>query len=298
MDSLRLLYIYAYVLQYGSMNAAAAQLGMTASAVSQHIRKLEQHYQVQLLVRNTRKLCPTEAGKILWHYANQLIALHAETEQAMSQMQLEPSGTVHLSIPTAFASARAFGAAIKALHEQYPNIILNVQETNRFIDFEKEKIDIAIRVLLEPPSPSDLIVRPLQRWQLHLYAHPDYLARQPITQISDLLHANWLNHNDAFLLNFFNLLELPAHLPKRRIDCPHNSMLAKTMACAGLGVVMLLEGDAEQEVADGRLQQVLPQLDLYQLTVYAVTPHRSQSAKVQAVLDMLKRHFHHGSTSK
>ncbi len=68
----KLIYIFATVLQYGSMNAAAPHLGMTASAISQAIRKLENHYGVKLLNRTTRSLTPTAEGRQLQQYARQL----------------------------------------------------------------------------------------------------------------------------------------------------------------------------------------------------------------------------------
>lgn len=65
MDQFKLIYIFAMILQHGSMNAAAPHLGMTASAISQAIRKLEAHFGVKLLNRTTRSLTPTAEGKQL-----------------------------------------------------------------------------------------------------------------------------------------------------------------------------------------------------------------------------------------
>ena len=76
MEQFKLIYIFATVLQYGSMNAAAPHLGMTASAISQAIRKLENHYGVKLLNRTTRSLTPTAEGRQLQQYARQLTDWH------------------------------------------------------------------------------------------------------------------------------------------------------------------------------------------------------------------------------
>lgn len=68
MEHAKPLLIFAAVLKHGSMNAAAPHLGITASAVSQHIHKLEKIYKIRLLNRSTRNLSPTEAGRKLWGY--------------------------------------------------------------------------------------------------------------------------------------------------------------------------------------------------------------------------------------
>lgn len=81
MEQFKLIYIFATVLQYGSMNAAAPHLGMTASAISQAIRKLENHYSVKLLNRTTRSLTPTAEGRQLQQYARQLTDWHDAVER-------------------------------------------------------------------------------------------------------------------------------------------------------------------------------------------------------------------------
>ena len=62
MQDIKPLLVFAAVLEHGSMNAAAAALGMTPSAVSQHVGRLERQYGVKLLNRSTRRMAPTEAG--------------------------------------------------------------------------------------------------------------------------------------------------------------------------------------------------------------------------------------------
>ena len=68
MQDIKPLLVFATVLEQGSMNGAATALGMTPSAVSQHISRLETLHQVKLLHRSTRHLVPTDAGRALGHY--------------------------------------------------------------------------------------------------------------------------------------------------------------------------------------------------------------------------------------
>lgn len=290
MDQFKPLYVFATVLKYGSMNAAAPHLQMTASAVSQHIRNLERHYGVQLLVRNTRSLALTESGKAIWQYADQLCQLQQQIDQTFEQLQDEPSGTVSISLPTGYAQLAPFQMAMKKLWQYYPKLRLVIKEENRFTDFSQDDTDIAIRAVPSPDDPN-LIVRPLAVWQTWLCASPDYLQHRPIKQQGDLLHAHWLNHSDKILQQSLRELNLPEQLPISRIDCPNSSATAKSMALAGMGVAILLEGDVQPDIQAGKLNIVLPDFPLQTRTIYAVTPHRSQSAKVQVVLEHLKASF-------
>ena len=74
MDDLKPLLAFAAVLEHGSMNAAAKALGMTPSAVSQHISRLEKLHGVKLLHRSTRRLAPTDAGQALAAHCRRLLA--------------------------------------------------------------------------------------------------------------------------------------------------------------------------------------------------------------------------------
>lgn len=65
MDSIKAMLIFAQVIESGSMSAAAKHLGISASAISQHLRQLEKHYAMKLLNRTTRQLNPILEGEIL-----------------------------------------------------------------------------------------------------------------------------------------------------------------------------------------------------------------------------------------
>lgn len=100
MEQFKLIYIFATVLQYGSMNAAAPHLGMADSAISKAIRKLENHYSVKLLNRTTRSLTPMTEGWQLQQYARQLIDWHDAVER---EMQLGTNNTAARINPTIVA---------------------------------------------------------------------------------------------------------------------------------------------------------------------------------------------------
>lgn len=290
MEHLKQILIFNTVLQHGSMNAAAQALGISTSAVSQHIRKLEQHYRVKLLNRTTRSLVPTEEGRILHQYARQLADWQEASERAMGNLQAEPAGEVRISLPTGYSGTTALKNTVQTLHRRHPKIRLVLLESNRLADLHNDDADIAVRAITRPDDP-DTIARPLAVWQTRLCAAPDYLQRHPINAPQDLPQAHWLNHSDAVLLHTFRHLGLPETLPAQRTDCPNVSLAARELARAGMGVAILLSGDADPLIRDGSLVAVLPQYPLPERTLYAVTAHRAQSAKVRAVLAALTESF-------
>ena len=291
MEHLKLIAIFNAVLKHGSMNAAAQHLNMTASAVSQHIQKLEKHYQIKLLNRTTRSLAPTEEGRILWQYAQQLADLSAQTEQAMQNLRAEPAGDVRITLPEGYAQTPAIRQTIASLREHYPAIRLILIEDNRLSDLHADHSpDIAIRAVPEPDDDR-LIARPLAHWPTMICASPDYLSRHPIAATQDLPQAHWLNFQDSVLLDTLQQLGLSKVLPPSRTDCLNHSSTARELARAGLGLAVLLAGDVAPYIADGSLVQVLPQYPLPVRTIYAVTAYRGQSAKIRVVLETLSQCF-------
>lgn len=93
MEQLKRMAVFATVVDKGSMVAAAEALGMTASAVSQQIRKLEQSTQVNLLHRTTRKLTLTEAGATFYQSCSQVLALAEEAQQRLAELRDAPVGS-------------------------------------------------------------------------------------------------------------------------------------------------------------------------------------------------------------
>ena len=126
MDDLKPLLVFAAVLEHGSMNAAAQALGMTPSAVSQHIARLESLHNVKLLHRSTRRVSPTEAGAALAQYCRRLTATLHDTRLALANLQTEVAGEVRLTAPTSLATATAFQQALQRIAREHPALRLHL----------------------------------------------------------------------------------------------------------------------------------------------------------------------------
>lgn len=145
MQDIKPLLVFAAVLEHGSMNAAAAALGMTPSAVSQHINRLETLHGIKLLNRSTRSLSPTDAGRALGEYCRRLAATLTDTRTVIDNLKTEPVGELRISLTSSVIGSRAFQTAFSRLQTEFPKIrpVLNFSDT--LDDLQHNQTDIAIR---------------------------------------------------------------------------------------------------------------------------------------------------------
>ncbi len=290
MENAKRLLIFNEVIKKGSMSKTAQSLGMTASAVSQHLQNLERDYGLKLLNRNTRRLELTEAGRILWQQTEKLADIMRETQEKMTALKAKPSGTVRLSLPTGFVRCREIRELMRIIDQDFPEIRLVLLAEDSLAQLQQGTADIALRVG-EISDSMDNVVYRLADWTMFIAASPEYLAENPITQPTDLLTAHWLNHSDFVLFNAFETLNLPKILPEKRTECPNMSAIAYYLATEGMGLTFILEGELQVFEKNHRLQSVLPHAKLPQKRISAVVANAAQSAKNAAVLNVLKRVF-------
>ncbi|ROV54424.1 LysR family transcriptional regulator [Neisseria chenwenguii] len=289
MEHAKLILIFHAVITHGSMNKAGLVLGMSASAISQHIRNLEKFYKIKLLNRNTRTLTPTDAGRKLWTYAQNLHRVIAECNSAMADMHQTPQGDVAISLPSGYAGLPQIQNAIRSIRLHYPKIRLILKSSDDMADLWQDKIDIAIRTGLPDDLSDDMIARELASWQITVCANRHYLEQHPIVSKTDLLSAHWLNFNAHILKSVLAALDLPSDLPQERTDCTVSD--ARILVQAGLGVAVFLSGESTPLIQSGKLVEILPALPKPGRTLYAITAGRSDVFKVAAVIEEIKKAF-------
>lgn len=290
MDDLRPLLAFAAVLEQGSMNAAAQVLGMSPSAVSQHISRLEKLHGVKLLHRSTRHLAPTDAGSALGEHCRRLLASVQDVRLTLTNLKTDIAGEVRLAAPTSMANAAAFQRALRRIGDEHPALRLQLHFGEALADLRSGAIDIALRGGNHALDAPDLVARHLADWRWQICAAPAWLEQTPpIHSPADLLRHRWLHH-------------LPLHLEMQRGEARYLLDIEDSLYCnqlatvhvlceAGLGLALMLEGEAAAALACGRLQRVLPEWTLPAVSIYAVTPHRVQAAKIAAVLAILRETF-------
>jgi len=159
-DRLKRMAVFARVVEANSMSAAARELGMTTSAVSQQIRQLEAETGLALLHRSTRRLNTTEAGQA--YYEDCAAMLHAAqaAEQRLSDLRDEPRGELRVAFPVGFSAHLA--AALAPLLRAHPRLTLRLFAEDRRVDLIGERIDLAIRA--GALADSTLVARRLAEW--------------------------------------------------------------------------------------------------------------------------------------
>ena len=288
MDDLQPLLAFAAVAKLGSMNAAGQYLGISASAVSQHISRLESLHGVTLLHRSTRKIVLTEAGHLLAQHAAQLQQAALYTQNALDSLKSEVSGTLRLSLISGLTEATWFQAALRELLQTYPAITPQLFMSDQIIDLKQERIDMAFRAGEGSLNQGDLVAKRLVTANWQICAAPDYLAKMPAIQHpEDLAEHRWIaisginqtlqNGENTFLLQ-----------PTNYLYCDQLSGL-RNCALAGLGLSIQTDIEIHGLLEKGLLQVVLPEWKLLSINLYAVMPYRIQSAKVRVWLEIVQR---------
>ncbi len=164
---------FACVVDCGSFSAAARRMGLTPSAVSRQVARLEAVLQVRLLERTTRKLRLTDAGTAAYARCQDMVSAAREVLALSDTHTAEPRGLVRVSM------AKALGRLV--IHplmpeflRRYPEVDVQMVVTDRTVDLFEEAIDLAIRVTDAPPP--GLAGRPLMHIRHIVCASPQYLA--------------------------------------------------------------------------------------------------------------------------
>jgi DNA-binding transcriptional LysR family regulator len=172
---------FAAVVRLGSFTRAAAQMGVTQSALSQTIRSLERRLDLKLLNRTTRSVSPTEAGERLYLTVGPRFA-DIEAELAtLGELRGRPAGTVRITA-TDHAVRTLVWPRLQAWLPKYPDINVEISSDNRFIDIVAERFDIGVR--LGGDVAKDMIaVRIAPDMRLIVVGSPGYFKRRarPLT---------------------------------------------------------------------------------------------------------------------
>jgi DNA-binding transcriptional LysR family regulator len=171
--------------ELGSFTAAASAAGVTPAAVSRSVARLEERMGVRLFVRTTRHIRLTDVGRDYFEQCRQALTQLIEAERMATGQQLQPVGTLRISVPTTYAHYRLL-PLLPEFRERHPEVRLDIHVSNRNVDFSDEQFDLAIRV--RTPADSSLIVRHLEDAELVVVATPEYLAKRGMPDTLEDLH--------------------------------------------------------------------------------------------------------------
>ena len=175
LDNLPDMAVFARVVDAGSFSGAARQLGITPSAVSRQVARLEAVLRVRLLERTTRKLRLTEAGAAAYTRCQAMVAAAREVLALSDTHTASPRGLVRVSMPKAWGR-QLVHPLMPGFLRQYPEVDVQLVITDRAVDLFEESIDLAIRITDAPPP--GLAGRPLMPVRHLVCASPQYVAER------------------------------------------------------------------------------------------------------------------------
>lgn len=285
---------FATIVETGSISAAARQLGLSPSAISQQLHQLENLVGLSLLHRSTRQLVLTEAGQQYYECCATIMRAAQDAELRMSELRETPSGQLRITTSIGFA-LRHLPAALAPMLKQHPRLSLQVISRDEQIDLYEHRIDLAIR--LGKQRDSNLTTRTLARWERVLCAAPEYLKRHgmPLTPEDlgkhEFLTLAHLSSHEDMELHDGNGQSIQVAIHSRiRGD---NSPAAREMMRQGLGINSSLLPDVIEDLASGRLVRLLPQWQLTPVSLHAVTPGSEQPPKVSHAIEAIRRYLQH-----
>jgi DNA-binding transcriptional LysR family regulator len=184
--------VFSTVIERGSFSAAARLLGLTPSAVSRIVARIEARLGVRLIVRTTRALALTPEGEAYLGAARRILRDLEESERAVTG-QATPSGRLRINA-TLTHGRLCIVPLLREFLELYPDILVDISLTDAKIDLVEERTDVAIRI--GPLSDSALVARRLGDSGRSVVASPAYLERHGTPVVpEDLLDHNCIAFN-------------------------------------------------------------------------------------------------------
>jgi DNA-binding transcriptional LysR family regulator len=248
---------------------------------------------VRLLNRTTRKLSLTESGQAFFERTVQLLADLEEAEDSVTASTLVPRGTLKLTCAITFGE-RHIAPAIVAFGAKHPQLRFDVELSDRMVDLVEEGFDLAIRI--GPPSGQALIARRIGQTQLVCCAAPAYLARHGAPKVpQDLANHRCLSYSYLSIRDLWRFRDAAGKDHTVRIAGPahaNNGRFLTGLAAAGMGISLEPDFIVGDELASGRLVEVLKNFRPPDAPIHAVYPSRRHlSAKVRAFVDFLAERF-------
>ncbi|WP_076593542.1 LysR family transcriptional regulator [Herminiimonas arsenitoxidans] len=184
MDNLSSLNVFVHAGEARSFTAAGQQLGISASAVSKAIVRLEERLGVRLFHRSTRAINLTPEGALFLERCRRILCEVEAAEAELLQTQSAPQGKLRISMPSLSVK---FMSGLAKFQSRYPDVALDIDCSDRLVDVIEEGFDAVIRT--GKPSDSRLMARTLGSYRRIIVGSPEYFERngRPL-QPEDLRH--------------------------------------------------------------------------------------------------------------
>lgn len=259
-DDLVELAAFTVVAEERSFTRAAAKLGMSQSALSHSMRRLETRLGVRLLTRTTRSVAPTEAGeRLLGTLVPALSGIDAQLS-ALSDFRDKPAGTIRITT-SRHAALSVLWPVMTRLLPDYPDIHVELSIDSGFADIVADRFDAGVR-LGEALAKDMIAVRIGPDLRMAVIGSPEYFNRRPAPVVpQDLAEHDCINLRLATGGGFYPWeLEKDGREVRVRVEgqLAFNDIdMIVRAAEAGRGLGFVMADQVADRIADGRLVRVL-----------------------------------------
>jgi DNA-binding transcriptional LysR family regulator len=254
--NLNQLKIFYLVIKRGSLTAAASELNITQPAVTQAVKRLQEHHDVRLVERPGKKLVLTEAGKELYQIAHRLFQLERLAEDCIRSFREEEDG--HLRIQT----SETFGGyylpeLINRYQRLHPETTVSVDVLpNEKVVEGAASLASDVGFISYPIRHPKLVLREILEERLVLIVAPDHpLARRKIIQLKDLHGQPVIMHEHGSALQKAMAELLGEDRPRKVhfLEFSNNEAIKRAVA-TGSGMALISEKAADEEIRAGKLK--------------------------------------------
>lgn len=258
------------ILDAGNLSEAARRLKMSRANISYHLNQLERSIGQQLVRRTTRRVEPTEIGLKLYEHGLRIQNELTAAKESITTLGQTLQGRVRLSVPSGYGQL-VMSPWLLDFKRQYPGIVLDVMFENRVEDLMRDEVDVAVRVLSEPPQ--NLVARDMGSVRYVACASRAFAEAQGLPQRLDDLRTMPLI--TAAVIG--RQLRVAAYWRDERHEVllepsliSENFLFLRQAVQAGLGIGLLPDYVVQDEVDRG---DIVTSLDEWRLSIFGTHMH-------------------------
>ena len=285
MNKLQAMQAFVRVAESGSFSAAAAQLGVSVSAITKSIARLEDELGTQLLARSTRRLAMNDDGREFYARAVQILNEIEDAETSLQHGTRLPKGRLRIAMPVLFGRLSFLPRAAE-FNARYPDIVLDMRLDDRPGDLIEQGLDLA--VVVGDLNDSRYVARVLNRGPRVTAASHAYLAAHGTPQTpQDLLQHNCIVSNLSPVWQFRDRgTAIDLAVRGNLIVTGGDTM--RECALLGLGVVQSNWWTLRHDIANGAVQPLLETFAVEGRPISVVYPStRHIPGKLRVMVDFL-----------
>jgi DNA-binding transcriptional LysR family regulator len=292
MERLKRMSVFAKVVECGSFTAAARQLGMSVSSISQTVSKLENELQVKLLNRSTRSIGLTEAGKIYYQGCRRMLLEVSEVHEQLYAFNNTPTGTLRIGSSSTMAQ-NVLATMTADMLKEYPGLTVNLVTGIPAPDLIADGLDVVIRT--GALQDSSLFSKRLGSMPMVVCAAKSYLSQHGTPQKpSDMVNFSWLEYSvrpdSEFELIAPEGISTRIAPQGRFITNDSQTMIRWLKAGAGIAYAPLMW--VIEEIKRGEIEILFKSYHADPRPVYAVYTEKDKlPLKVQVCINYLSDYF-------